>query len=85
MDNLHKRPFIYAQQGAFAIGNILYLSFGVPQTDTGIIVYDYYNDIVKNLIGLNVIASNFEPEALGVYNGKMIVTKYTGEVYQLTF
>ena len=84
-ENVHKRPFIYAQQGAFAIGNILYLSYGVPSTDTGMIVYDYVNDIIKNLLGFDVIASNFEPEAMGVYNGTMIVTRNSGEVYQVTF
>lgn len=82
-------PFIYAQQGACARYGKLYLSFG-NTTDGlamgGIIVIDYIRKNVDSYLDLRPMSSwNFEPEALGIWDGGLVVTEAGGGVYKLTF
>ena len=82
-------PFIYSQQGACARYGKLYLSFG-NTTDGlatgGILVIDYLAKNVESYLDLRPMATgNFEPEALGIWDGGLVVTNQAGGVYKLTF
>ena len=85
-ENTFFLPFIYAEQGAWAQYGILYLSYGnTGQTQGGgIIVIDYINKYVRNLIGLLAIGS-IEPEACCKYGNSIVVTTQNGAVYKLEF
>lgn len=70
-------PFIYAQQGAYAEMGRLYLSYGVSSNSygAGLIIYDYYNRNIVNIVGFNdTELGQIEPEGLGVYNKKLYMT-----------
>jgi len=81
-------PYIYAQQGACARFGKMYLSFGNTQQGQatgGIIVIDYTNKNVDSYLDLYAIApGSFEPEAIGIWGGGLIVTSAGGGVYKLT-
>ena len=87
--NYFELPFLYAQQGACARYGKLYLSFGntgAGLNTGGIEVIDYISKNVESYLDLKpVTVSSFEPEALGIWNGGLVVTEQGGSVYKLTF
>jgi hypothetical protein len=80
-------PCIFAMQGAFAWRGKIYISYGnagSTHDNGGIIVCDYINKCVTNIIGVDAIG-DIEPEALCLWRGKMILTTQDGEIYCLDF
>ena len=81
--NIFTVPFIYAHQGAFAVANKVYICFGNTNSNIGIIVLDYFNGTILSYACLKVLG-NTEPEGLGYYDGKLVLTLYNGNVYLIT-
>lgn len=88
-DGMFRLPFIYAQQGGCARWGKLFLSFGNTRAGMntgGIIVIDYVARNVDTYLDLLPMSSgNFEPEALGIWDGGLVVTEADGGIYKLTF
>ena len=82
-----RMPFIYAQQGAFARLGKLYLSYGNTEVSPwygGAYVLDYIQGVVVSHIPF-VQMGNFEPEAFSLYEGNIIMTDQSGNIYRLAF
>lgn len=86
-DGVFTIPCIFAQQGAFAWRGKMYISYGnagATFDNGGIVVVDYLNKTVINLIGIDVMG-DLEPEALGLWDSSIIVTSQEGEIYKMSF
>ena len=66
------------------MNNKLYVSWGISNMNDGILVVDYINGLVTNVIGLNFLG-NTEPEALCEYKGDMILTAQNSKIFKLKF
>ena len=82
---LFSLPFIYAEQGAFALGGRLYLTYGNTLTFGGLIVINYFAGVIESHVDFSYISNNLEPEACGIYNNAMYFSTQDGKIYKINF